>query len=966
EEELPSNQYQLLTLNMRSKRLELQEALKNQKPKPSTTRRQETLQNQSLSTTKPRSASINNGRRENEIVTDVVDERFNTVALQKEKKSATKSRAAFFNGRREKEVMTDAVGERLNAVALEKQNSAATKSCSAFINGRRAKEIVTDAVVGERLNAIVLEKQRSLTIKPRISFVKGRRGKEIVTDAVDERLDVAAPVKQRSSTTKSCSAINNDSWANEIVSKALDARLNAVGLKKQRLSTTEPSSAFVNHRKESEIVTDPEDERLNAVADMLDAGSDTGDEDADTLDTWTDTRDEDADILDVDGDRYVQVVEDQLLSTDSDEDDNILDADGNRYVQIAEDQLLPVDSDEDADVFDANGIGDVPIVEDQSSPTNSDEDADTLDADANDDMEIVEDQSPPTIANCSSNGQGSTSMPSDTRIPIIFDKYGRPCDAGSEEFVTDIGRILRAHCPPAIESWKIVPNSIKENIWKDVVIRYVVPEVYKPNILSKAKKSWKSWKHNLRLELDKYETVAERKINIPWRLITKREDWESFVDFCNTDEDRKRRAAGRKARENLEFLHSCGRKGIFRKIYELEKGNSTGEVSRAAIFVDTHFSKNMNDPKMRLVKELVEANPDGQKDIDNDAVALVYGRDSRGSVKGMGGGVSRTMIHASAPSLEILRKVQQENKSLRSDLHLLRTQLGVHTPNDTSTPSNQSAPRTQNRASTPPNQSAPHTQNRTSAPSNRSAPQAPEVSNLPARSHLAPDVSNLPARSRLAPEASNLPTRSRLAPEASNLPARSRLAPEASNLPARSRLAPEVSNLPVHSRLAPEVSNLPAPSHFAPPASNLHSSSCFIKNFKGRTIALGSFNAADPPVEHVYSLSIEEIFDRDADLFDRDGKLGDIMIGGVINWPKACVESNLPASSCFIRNFKRRIIAFGSFNTTDSPALHVCSVIVKEIYDRDAELFDEDGKLGDIMIGEVINWPNACITPCQP
>ncbi|KAI3863356.1 hypothetical protein MKX03_023296 [Papaver bracteatum] len=884
---------------MRSKRLELQEALKKQKHKPSTTRRQE---NQSLSTTKPRSASINNGRRE-------------------------------------KQVVTDAVGERLNAVALEKQSSAATKvtkSSSAFINGRRAKEIVTDAVVGERLNAIALEKQRSLTITPRIPFINSRRAKEIVTDAVDERLNAVVPVKQTSSTTKACSAINNDSWANEIVRIAVDARLNAVGLKKQRLSTTEPSSAFVNHRKESEIVTDPEDERLSAVAGMLDAGSYTGDEDADALDTWTDSRDEDADIVDADGDRYVQVVEDQLLSTDSDEDDNILDVDGDRYVQIAEDQLLPTDSDEDADVLDANGIGDVPNAEDQS---------------------------PPTIANCSSNGQGRTSMPSDTRIPIIFDKYGRPCDVGSEEFVTDIGRILRAHCPPAIDSWKIVPNSIKENIWKAVVIRYVVPEVYKPGILAKARKSWKSWKHNLRLELDKYETVAERKINIPWRLITKREDWESFVDFCNTDEDRKRREAGRKARENLEILHSCGRKGIFRKIYELEKENSTGEVSRAAIFVDTHFPKNMNDPKMRLVKELVEANPDGQKDIDNDAVALVYGRDSRGSVKGMGGGVSRTMIHASAPSLEILRKVEQENKSLRSDLHLLRTQLGLHTPNDTSTPSNQSAPQTQNRTSTPPNQSAVHTPNRTSTPSNQCAPQAPEVSNFPARSRVAPESSNLPARSRLAPEASNLPSRSRLAPEASNLTSRSRLAPEASNLTARSRLAPEVSNLPVRSRLAPEKSNFPAR---APPAANMHSSSCFIKNFKGRTIALGSFNAADPPMEHVYSLSIEEIFDRDADLFDRDGKLGDIMIGGVINWPKACVEFNLPASSCYIRNFKRRIIAFGSFNTTDSPALHVWSVIVKEIYDRDAELFDEDGKLGDIMIGGVINWPSACITPCQP
>ncbi|KAI3863355.1 hypothetical protein MKX03_023295, partial [Papaver bracteatum] len=152
-----------------------------------------------------------------------------------------------------------------------------------------------------------------------------------------------------------------------------------------------------------------------------------------------------------------------------------------------------------------------------------------------------------------------------------------------------------------------------------------------------------------------------------------------------------------------------------------EKANPTGEVNRAAIFVDTHVSKNVNDPKMRLVKELVEANPDGQKDIDHDAVALVYGRDS-GVVKGMGGGVSRTMLRNLAGSSEILRRVQQENKSLQSDIHLLRTQLAVHTQNHTSAPSNQSVARTQNHIPALQNQSVPYAQNHTSTPSNQSAP----------------------------------------------------------------------------------------------------------------------------------------------------------------------------------------------------------------------------------------------------
>ncbi|KAI3957989.1 hypothetical protein MKW98_020631 [Papaver atlanticum] len=860
---------------MRSKRLELQEAQQKQK-NLSTAKRQESLRNLRSSTTKTRSGSVNNRRREKEVVTDAVDE--------------------GLNDRREKEIVNDAGDEGLDAVALEKQSSPATKSRSAIVNGRRAKENGTDAV-GETLKAVALEKKKSLTVKPRGSLVDGRRAKEIVTDAVDER--------------------------------------------------------------------------PNVVDDMHDTGGDVRDEETGTVNSWSDIRDEDADMVDTGSDARDVVTD-------------ILGADGYGDMQIADDQWLPTNSGEDADndILDADGNGDMQFAEDQPLPTNSYEDADVLDADENADMQTVDDQSLPTnsenvagssrkrkyemvqrqltdphseYANFTGYGQGSTSVPTDRRIPITFDKYGRPCDVGSEEFATDIGKIVRACCRPAIESWRKVPNSMKENIWINIIARYVVPEIYKPNVLSRASKSYKTWKSQLRVEMDKHETIAEKKINMPWRLISNREDWESFVDFCNTDEDKKRRAAGRKARENLEFLHSCGRKGIYRKLYELEKESPTGEVNRAAIFVDTHVSKNINDPesssisdiKLRLIKELVEANPDGQKDIDSDAVAQVCGLDGKGVVRGMGGGVSRAKVLASAASVETLRKVQQENKSLQSDIESLRLQLVIHTPNHTSTPS------------------ASPIRNCTSAPSNQSASQAPEASYLPARSRLAPDVPNLSARSPVAPPSPNLPARSRLATDVPNLPARSRVAPPSPNLPARSPVAPPSPNLPARSRLAPLASNLPARSSLAPPASNLAASSCFIKNFKGRTIALGSINTAAPPMENVHSLIIEEIFDRNAELFDQDGKLGDIMIGGVINWPKACVESNLPASSCFIRNFKRRIIAFGNFSSADRRMEDVYSVTIKEIYDRDAELFDEDGKLGDITIGDVINWPKACVKPCR-
>ncbi|KAI3974182.1 hypothetical protein MKX01_033433, partial [Papaver californicum] len=130
--------------------------------------------------------------------------------------------------------------------------------------------------------------------------------------------------------------------------------------------------------------------------------------------------------------------------------------------------------------------------------------------------------------------------------------------------------------------------------------------------------------------MDKHETIAEKKRNMPERLITNREDWERFVGFCNTEEDRKRRTSGKKAREAVQFLPSCGRRGIFWKIYDVEKESPTGEVDRAVVFVETHATKTLNNPefssisdvKIRKIKELVDADPTGQKDIDNDAVAL--------------------------------------------------------------------------------------------------------------------------------------------------------------------------------------------------------------------------------------------------------------------------------------------------------------------------------------------------------
>ncbi|MCL7038001.1 hypothetical protein MKW94_008792, partial [Papaver nudicaule] len=65
------------------------------------------------------------------------------------------------------------------------------------------------------------------------------------------------------------------------------------------------------------------------------------------------------------------------------------------------------------------------------------------------------------------------------------------------------------------------------------------------------------------------------------------------------------------------------------------------------------------------------------------------GRERKGYVRGMGEGVTKTQMLASAPSREIHRNVQQENKSMQSDTELLKSQYGRVVQKCASSSSNQ-------------------------------------------------------------------------------------------------------------------------------------------------------------------------------------------------------------------------------------------------------------------------------------
>ncbi|OVA17168.1 hypothetical protein BVC80_1305g8 [Macleaya cordata] len=71
--------------------------------------------------------------------------------------------------------------------------------------------------------------------------------------------------------------------------------------------------------------------------------------------------------------------------------------------------------------------------------------------------------------------------------------------------------------------------------------------------------------------------------------------------------------------------------------------------------------------------------------------------------------------------------------------------------------------------------------------------------------------------------------------------------------------------------------------------------------------------------------------------------------------------SDLPSKNCLLRNLRKKIVALGRINTDAAPAVETYNIIVDAIYDNNEYLCDREEKFGDIMVGDLINWPKAFV-----
>ncbi|XP_058114311.1 uncharacterized protein LOC131257520 [Magnolia sinica] len=162
-------------------------------------------------------------------------------------------------------------------------------------------------------------------------------------------------------------------------------------------------------------------------------------------------------------------------------------------------------------------------------------------------------------------GPSSSAPGSTTKIKVSISPVGEITGDNKNQFTSFLGNVVRTHCPIAYKDWRLVPDTIKDNVWSTILAKYDVDDSdsCKTAIIKRANDMWKDWKNRLRgTVLDMYDNDGDRKKNCPNGV--KLEDWVKFVDYESTKEAKSRRGKGKESRSEMKFPHTTGRRGSVR------------------------------------------------------------------------------------------------------------------------------------------------------------------------------------------------------------------------------------------------------------------------------------------------------------------------------------------------------------------------------------------------------------------
>ncbi|KAL4021068.1 hypothetical protein IC575_019857 [Cucumis melo] len=242
-------------------------------------------------------------------------------------------------------------------------------------------------------------------------------------------------------------------------------------------------------------------------------------------------------------------------------------------------------------------------------------------------LEFMEDSSEderemlPEVRKKSFVPRGSTTMSelalvrnSGQKLPIQFNEHGQPVGATSKKMQSYIGVCVRQQIPITYNSWKEVPNELKDKIYDCISMSFDLQPNAKHSILMSASRKFRTFKTTLTQKYILPSKDQPSLLQFPPKIYShiNQEDWESF-DYSRIQRER---------RSKCVYNHHMSRKGYANLADELK---ITHDVSyRSTLWKEAQKGKNNDyfDDATRdcasRIDELVATNKN--EDILTDAL----------------------------------------------------------------------------------------------------------------------------------------------------------------------------------------------------------------------------------------------------------------------------------------------------------------------------------------------------------
>ncbi|TYK20855.1 transposase [Cucumis melo var. makuwa] len=159
------------------------------------------------------------------------------------------------------------------------------------------------------------------------------------------------------------------------------------------------------------------------------------------------------------------------------------------------------------------------------------------------------------------------------KLPIQFNEHGQPVGATSKKMQSYIGVCVRQQIPITYNSWKEVPNELKDKIYDCISMSFDLQPNAKHSILMSASRKFRTFKTTLTQKYILPSKDQPSLLQFPPKIYShiNQEDWESFVDARLSEEWEDYSRIQRERRSKCVYNHHMSRKGYANLADELDE-----------------------------------------------------------------------------------------------------------------------------------------------------------------------------------------------------------------------------------------------------------------------------------------------------------------------------------------------------------------------------------------------------------